>query len=148
MHNRLAIATGRPIQPQPPTASHTQPAAGYPKRWSDRGSQPGEEEIRENPGGRNRYGFYLNLLRKIADLGGSKGGPHGRGPGRRKRAKPARQPKCCISLEKAISEGPSNANILLFLRKYCQMPSGRVSQPGGGGKSEKIQAVEIVMVLI
>ena len=76
-------------------------------------------EIRENPGGRNRYGFYLNLLRKIADFGGSKGGPHRRGPRRRWRAKPARQPKCCISLEKATSEEPSNANMLFFLRKHC-----------------------------
>merc|ERR1711966_174881 len=64
--------------------------------------------------------FLFKSIKKNADFGGSKGGPHGRGPGRRWRGKPARQPKCCICLEKAISGSPSNPNILLFHGKYCQ----------------------------
>ena len=95
----------------------------YCQKWSDRVVQQEGREIKENPGGRNRYGFHLNLLRKIADFGGSKGGPHGRGPGRRWRAKPARQPKCCISLEKAEIRGAQQCKYIVFSLEL--LPLGR-----------------------
>ena len=55
--------------------------------------------------------------------------------------------KVLCFLRKTVSEELSNANTLLFLRKYDKKLSDKGIQTGEE-KSKKIQAVEIVMVSI
>ena len=62
-------------------------------------AQDRQEEICENPGRPNPYGFLLNPLKNIAILGRPKGGPHGR------------------LQEEGAAAGLREAKMLYFLRK-------------------------------
>ena len=71
-------------------------------------AQGRQEEICDNPGRPNPYGFLLNSFKNIAILGRPKGGPHGglqEGEG---------------------SSGLREAKMLYFLRKYNKREDGQL----------------------
>ena len=70
-------------------------------------AQDRQEEICENPGRPNPYGFLLSPLKNIAILGRPKGWPHGR-----------------LQEERAAA-APKDAKVLYFLRKYNKRGDGK-----------------------